>query len=156
MCQRLGISFDHSSATWRMLLSCSLLLELFHRSIVSFSWCLFSHRISRAFRAEMNPDINESESKPSNWNDYRVPANTTGHPIVSWNLIDCWLLLKQKHAIWEIIISLVGIKQWQLLYSKRDQWHNPQSARNLNRFSWDWACCKAKMVDYRIRIVATG
>ena len=34
--------------------------------------------------------------------------------------------------------------------------HDSLAASNANRFSWDQACCKAKIVDYRIRILAIG
>ena len=36
--------------------------------------------------------------------------------------------------------------------------HESLAARNANRFSWDQACCKAKIhvVDHRIRILAEG
>ena len=110
-------------------------------------------------RAETNPDFIESESWPGGWNEYQVPTNTTGHLIRWWNLIGCWLLSKQKRTICDIISSLIDIKQWRLVISKTEKYHDSLAVvtwTGSTWFCWDQACCKDKMVDYWIRILAVG
>ena len=131
------------------------------------------------FGAETKADFsNPIESYPGNWNKYRVPSNTTGHLILYWlyrqadgskypvriaktllywNFIECVLLL-QKHTICEItrLIDKNGV----FFFQKRMHVYHMHAlaALNLNRFSWDRACRKAKMVDYRFhrQILAIG
>ena len=57
--------------------------------------------------AETNPDSIEYEAKPGNWNEYRVPSNTTGHLIM---LKSHWLLfvIEAKAHHFEIIVSKFG------------------------------------------------
>ena len=93
----------------------------------------------------------KSKSQPGSWNTYRVPSSTTGRPNHASNTGCYWSrsTLSVRYNKFDWYKTVMGAIFENGLY--------PESLAPcyLNRFSWDQAnCCEAKLVDYRIQILA--